>query len=216
MNIIDPYMRSLVYKTLSQLYQYPEPAGLNRFQAERRQLAELLDAGTADSGPGEASEAVCLCNAICNQRLEPMQVEYVRLFDYRPTCPPFQSAVVKMEQDNPAQLYLLIESCYREFGLGANPDFRDPPDHISMELEFMHYLSHEEGQAMEDDVPEDEEKYRGAQKTFIDSHIMAWVPQFASSLETHARIPFFRSLARITGSFIANEARYLASFQPAI
>ena len=210
MNFIDPYMRSALYKEISELYQYPEPDRLRTRQSENRQISDLLNAYASDTGLETTSEIIDLCRAICTEELESMQVEYVRLFDYHPPCPPYQSALVNTVQDNPAQLYLQIEACYRDFGLNVNPEFKDPPDHISMELEFMHFLSHLEGQAMEEGGPGDAGKYRAAQKAFMEDHIMVWVPQFASSVQTHAKLPFFRSLARITDSFIANEAGYLS------
>ena len=64
LNIIDPYMRSSIYKELSELYQYPEPDRFQRLQSENRILAGLLEAYAADTGLSEEQNIFRLCHAI--------------------------------------------------------------------------------------------------------------------------------------------------------
>ena len=213
MNIIDPYVRSAIYKELSDLYQYPGPEAFAQLKSKLALIADALKAYAAENRLLAPTAGDVLANSMAHGSLEEIQVEYVRLFDYRPPCPPYESAIVKMARDNPARLHLLLEAFYNEFGLVKSAFFADPPDHISLELEFMHYLSHKEGEGLEKSDPAAVERFWNGQKRFLEAHIMEWVPVFSARLQNKARGLFYKNLGLITHEFVTADSGYLASLQ---
>ena len=208
--LVDPYLRSALYKALSSLYTYPDEDVLTGW---RRQAGEIVAAlaAYAQATERDGTPAAELPAAV--HALDPLaaQVEFVDLFDYRPPCPLYESAHVKPDQGNPANLYLDIEACYRASGIDVSSGFGDPPDHIALELEFMHYLTHREGLAAEAGDEGRMERFLTAQQQFVTNHIGRWVPAFGKKTTRHAKLPFFKLLGEITTDFITRDADYLSS-----
>ncbi len=82
---------------------------------------------------------------------------------------------------------------------------REHPDHLCAELEFLHFLTFKEAQAVEDGNTELLKGYRLAQKDFLKRHLIQWVPKFHGRLQSSARFPFYTELARITSVFLAQD-----------
>lgn len=70
---------------------------------------------------------------------------------------------------------------YDFFGYRLAERFAWAPDHLSVELEFMHYLCY--GEAATEEEPE---PYQFAQTDFTDRHLARWVPNFAAKVEQAA------------------------------
>ncbi|UCG71357.1 MAG: molecular chaperone TorD family protein [Chromatiales bacterium] len=64
---------------------------------------------------------------------------------------------------------------YDFFGYALAERFAWAPDHLSVELEFMHYLCYGEAAAEDDPEP-----YQLAQVDFAERHLVRWVPEFAA------------------------------------
>ncbi len=106
---------------------------------------------------------------------------------------------------------LEVSKFYDCFGLRVSREEgrREFPDHISIELEFLHFLTYKEAHAVGTD---DEEMLRGyllAQKDFLERHLMQWVPEFCLKLQNSASMPFYAQLAQIMSRFIACEFELL-------
>ena len=183
MENINPYLRSAVYKALAGFYRYPDEQWITDISGRTDEFITLFSDLAAQTGFISEVSAEKFTATMAQFVREDTQVEYVRLFDYRPPCKIYESGHVKLKSDNPAQLYLLIEACYEQFGLTLSDTFKDPPDHLSIELEFMHFLAHKQARAIQAGNQADVEKYLGAQKDFSANHITQWVPEFCDRLE---------------------------------
>src|SRR3972149_5997703 len=79
---------------------------------------------------------------------------------------------------------------YNYFGLRTTPGRM--PDHVTAELEFMHYLAHQEAEARQ--AAGDRESYLRAQRDFLERHLNGWWPWgAATATQGHRAPPFYRS-----------------------
>lgn len=209
MKIINPYLRSDVYRLLSECYLYPDNEKQTEIKHQSERVKDILENLARHTGYISTETAAGFMSALDSPTLEDCQVEYVRLFDYRPKCGIYESAYVKTEGENPAKLQLQIEECYSRFGLGTSEGFSDPPDHLSIELEFMHFLTNQEAEAMDQGHEEEMEICLQAQREFSTNHLNNWVPGFCDCLATHAQLEFYRILATITRNFVSEDLTYL-------
>ena len=74
--------------------------------------------------------------------LEAFKVEFSRLFvgPYEMPAAPYGSVYLEEGRKMMGDSTLDVRNRYREAGLDTAQTFKDAPDHISAELEFMHYL----------------------------------------------------------------------------
>jgi TorA maturation chaperone TorD len=111
-----------------------------------------------------------------------------------------------------------VQRRYEEAGLDVATNFKDPPDYIAAELEFMHFLIFKEMEAI--DQGDDNSIITGLlrQHCFLKDHLGAWVPEFTGNVADNAKTSFYQNLARATDAFIKDEyhmiSSVLTSWQP--
>jgi len=137
--------------------------------------------------------------------LQALQVEYTYLFinavPHVP-APPYASAYTGqgLLMGEPAEAALVA---YRQAGLALAEDYRDLPDHLAAELEFLAWLGE---QALANQESGDEEQagwYLAQQKAFLSQQMRPWLPAFCQRVEQAARLPFYRELARLVEPLLA-------------
>jgi DMSO reductase family type II enzyme chaperone len=140
---------------------------------------------------------------------EDLAIEHTRLFDVGasgPPCPLYGGLygggdrMKKMEE---------AVRFYNHFGLTLSEAQRELPDHISTQLEFMHYLSYREAEALHADV--DAAAYRRAQRDFVERHLGRWVPELLEGLEQQEAGAYIRTLVSFLVEFLAWEQDELAA-----
>ena len=104
-----------------------------------------------------------------------------------------------------------VKNRYREAGLDTAKTFKDAPDHISAELEFMYYLIFKEIEAFANSDIETAVNFIQRQKSFLEDHLMVWVPEFAKSIMENAENPFYPNLAKATTAFLEENYRIVGS-----
>ena len=210
MKTINSFHRSTAYREFASWYRYPEQSSLDELKARDQEVIGAFEA-LADQGHFASKQNIhSLFEDMEGLLLSDLQAEYVRLFDYRPPCPMFESSYTELEKSNPGKVKLSVENFYNEFGLDASPTSIEPPDHIMMELEFMHFLSYKEGEAREnEDI--DFEKYIMGQQRFCRNHLQQWVPAFCDRLKENAGVSFFKALAALTEDFVLHDTGYIDS-----
>ena len=102
-----------------------------------------------------------------------------------------------------------IAGFYKAFGVELSQDVHERMDHLSVELEFMHFLAYKESYARCHDGPEKTQIVVDAQKKFIKDHIGRWVPLFSKMLVKKADSGLFRYMADFTSDWIDFDAAYL-------
>lgn len=84
-----------------------------------------------------------------------------------------------------------ILGVYADAGLTIDEDFRAFPDHISLEFLFMSYMI--------------DTKKTELQVSFLEEHLMNWVPYYCEAVIKAAGTAFYREIAGITMSFLSGE-----------
>ena len=82
---------------------------------------------------------------------------------------------------------------YAEGGFEIDDGFRELPDHIAAEIEFLYLLIYR-------DAPVD------LRKRFLGEHLGKWVRPFTQAVHAGAETAFYRELAQLTDGLIAMEA----------
>lgn len=107
--------------------------------------------------------------------------------------------------DSTVRVKTFIESS----GLKYRSDFKGIPDHISVELEFMHRLVKAEVGAREKNNQAELKKILNLESRFIDEHISKWIPQFTDKVVKEAGLDFYKKIAELTKEFISFEKERL-------
>lgn len=135
--------------------------------------------------------------------------EYIRLFDVghaggKPPCPLYGGEYASRSRLDTMEELVRF---YGFFDLGLSEQDRELPDHVTVELEFLHYLAFKEGRTL--DAGGDPSSYRRAQADFIERHPGAWIPILSQSLVKQTPMPFFAGLVALTAAVLRADAAYL-------
>ena len=146
--------------------------------------------------------------------LEPLKVDFAKLFvgPYQLSAAPYGSIYLEGERKMMGNSTLDVRKRYRDAGLDTAKTFKDAPDHISAELEFMHYLIYKEIEAFANSDIEKAIAFIQKQKFFLEDHLMAWVPQFVANIIEHAEALFYQYLAKVTESFLQKNYEIVCAF----
>ena len=185
--------RGGLYGFLAEVFRAEPTRALLRKIRERDFLNRLSAAGATLAGdfPTRAEAAL----------LEELAVEYTRLFlGPGKHIPPNEGAQVDgaLWGKSTSEVASFIRSC----GFDYHSDYRDLPDHISVELQFMQALCRREAAAWgREDYPEAVDCL-DMEREFITRHLSRWVPLFSEKVVRDARLPFYREMAALTSNFI--------------
>lgn len=145
--------------------------------------------------------------------LEPLKIDFSKLFvgPFKLFAAPYGSVYLDSERQVMGDSTLDVKTRYREAGLDTAKNFKDAPDHISAELEFMYYLIFKEIEAFSKADMQTAMDFVQKQKSFLEDHLMAWVPEFTSSIIKYAENPFYMNLARATEAFLKENYQVVSS-----
>jgi TorA maturation chaperone TorD len=183
--------RAAIYQLLGGLLLECASEGTLREVHAKALLPEL-----AARFPQEASSGALLRMHAAlgdEQAVDRIRADYATLFlgAGKSKAPPWESVYRSSERlvwQEPA--YRVLEH-YARAGFGYDDMKSVPPDHVGRELLFVATLLAEISST---DEPE-RAALLEACRTFLDQHVLAWVPKFAADVKTHARTDFFRALA---------------------
>ncbi len=140
---------------------------------------------------------------------EDLAVEYTRLFDAGASGPPCPLYGGLYGGDRMKKMEEAVRF-YNHFGLTTSEEQRELPDYLATQLEFMHYLTYREVEALH--AGRDAGPYRRAQRDFVARDLDSWVPKLCERLEEHQASDFFLSLFKLLVDFLAWEVRQLRAF----
>ena len=165
-------------------------------------LAELLRDGVEALAPlgGECVALVReLAEALNQTDPTALRKEHARLFvgPFELQAPPFGSVYLDEGRQLMGESTQAVLHFYQLAGLAPAPDFKNPPDHVVAELEFMVYLLFNE-ERLERDNPEQAETLAALRSEFLDRHLGSWGPTFARQVTAQSTTEFYRGLGRLT------------------
>lgn len=146
-----------------------------------------------------------------NWQLTDLQADHRRVFSNTITldCPPYETLFGNDHVFGQAHVMGDIAGFYKAFGVELSQDIHERMDHLSVELEFMHFLAYKESYARCHDGAEKTQIVVDAQKKFVKDHIGRWVPLFAKMLVKKADSGFFRYVADFTSDWMDFDAACL-------
>ena len=199
--------RMETFLLLSDCYRLPDQALLEKISHLENHLANF-------------SESISLIvkqvrsESDANTLIEQLKIDHSKLFvgPYNLLAPPYGSVYLEGERKVMGDSTHDVISRYREAGLQTAESFKDAPDHISAELEFLYYLIFKELEAFSSSELQSAIGYVQKQKAFLEDHLMVWVPVFAVSIKKHAEHPFYTNLAEATETFLGNSYELICAF----
>ncbi len=196
--------------------------------AARADVARLLSACFYEPGEELAEERVCDALAEAAGRIDTalaaaarrlgdafaaadgqsLLVDYARLFlgPMPPRARPYGSVWLEVDQGLMQESTRGVARLYDEGGFEVAEDFRELPDHIAAELEFLYLLLFNAAKAA---AAGDDAALASAadlRRRFLAGHLGAWIGPFAQAVREGAETDFYRALADLAEGFVRREA----------
>jgi TorA maturation chaperone TorD len=186
-----------VFRVLSDCYFLPDPGLIEKLKNLEFNMANVCE-------PAFGFVQKMRKEIETDADLEAFKVEFSRLFvgPYEMPAAPYGSVYLEEGRKMMGDSTLDVRLRYREAGLNTAKTFKDAPDHISAELEFMYYLIFKEIEAFSKSDTETAIDFIQKQKSFLEDHLMFWVPQFAANIIENAETSFYQNLAKATEAFL--------------
>jgi TorA maturation chaperone TorD len=183
------------YKILSECYYLPDKGLLDNLSSLDTKKGRVFS-NLAKHRPGISD-------------IDSLTVDYSKLFvgPYELLAPPYGSVYLEDKSRVMGNSTVDVKKRYAEEGLDIG--LKEAPDHIAIELEFMYFLIFMEVEAIRISDSGTAASYQEKQRAFLETHLGMWVSEFADNVETNAQTTFYKSLARITKSFIRRELENL-------
>lgn len=128
-----------------------------------------------------------------------LKVDYTRLFVGTGKVPvvPWESAYFNEAHLLFQEQTLDVRAWYQRFGLKAIKLYKEPDDHIALELAFMAHLAKLGLDALgaQDDAAFQEGLE--AQRGFLTEHLLLWGPLWCNLVVEHAKTKFYRGIALV-------------------
>lgn len=171
--------------------------------AEENLFDSMLAAATRVH-PDLADPARKLGAAFAAQDLQTLLVDYTRLFlgPVQALAKPYGSCWLSSSTrttDNPS---LAVLDLYSAGGFEIAEEFRELPDHVAVELEFLYLLNFTTNEARRAGQMDDLAAAEQLERQFLNEHLGAWVGPFAAAVKFGAKTEFYRELAELTERFV--------------
>ncbi|HJR76730.1 MAG TPA: molecular chaperone TorD family protein [Nitrospiraceae bacterium] len=153
-----------------------------------------------------------LVSAECvNWQLADLQSEHRRVFTNVITldCPPYETLFGNDHVFAQSHVMGDIAGFYKAFGVELSKDIHERLDHLSVEFEFMHFLTYKESYSRCHDGIEKTDIVVDAQKKFVKNHIGRWVPLFCRMLAKKADSGLFKLIADSMSDWMDFEVAFL-------
>ena len=106
--------------------------------------------------------------------------------------------------------YAEVLHVYRGAGFAKNPGFKEPEDHLAVELAFMALLCGRAVEALRAGDEAGAERQLRAQREFLSDHLLNWIDRFTADVRKAAEDGFYFDLATFTEDFLTADAAELA------
>ncbi len=191
-------LRANAYKLLSDMFKYPEESFTENSNLIVNVFNELgLELGSI------ARQLVERRPQGDMEFLDGLQVEYSRLFvgPYQLAAAPYSSVYLDNQKLVMGESTQQVIDFYLAAGLDPSDENKEPPDHISTELEFMYYL-------LFNSVVKQDEKLLKLSSDFFTKHLNVWVPLFVDKLLEATDHEFYENLGKLLNHFTKLDCAY--------
>lgn len=187
--------RADLYRLLSRLYRVEvDQALLNALKS--------LSFPAAEGVLGEGYEMLKSYLDHCGEdALDQLAVDYATVFLAAGSADGAAAIPCESVYTSPKKIFMQeawedVCAIYGQHNLAKDGAFQDlMEDHVALELEFMAAL-------VESRAPE-------AEKSFLENHLLNWMPAFTADIDKYARCDFYKAVGRITMGFLQSEQELL-------
>lgn len=194
--------RADVYRLLSACFYQPEEA----FMEE--EVFGQLKTSMAKVSPQTVPDVVALETSFKGVSLEALQLDYSRLFlgPFEILAKPYGSVYLDGEKVVMGDSTVSAQALYRQGCFDIAEDFREMPDHVAVELEFLYLITFNIAEASEETKRKDQIQLK---QKFIKEHLGRWVVPFAEAIRKGAETHFYRQLADVAEQTVAEDLQEL-------
>ena len=148
---------------------------------------------------------------LTDEQFEALRDDYTRLFigPGKVLAPPWESPYIQKERVIFQAETLKVREWYQRYGLESAKKYREPDDHIGLELAFAAHLASLGLNALERNDQGEFENLIAAQKQFLIEHPLKWVGGWSKLIDENARTDFFKGIALITKGVLAEMVEIL-------
>lgn len=106
--------------------------------------------------------------------------------------------------------YSQVLHLYRDAQFAKNPDFKEPEDHLAVELAFMALLAERAAERLREADAEGAEEALRDQLTFAREHLLNWIEPFVVDMQKAAEGGFYAHLAAFTEAYVKADEEALS------
>lgn len=186
-------LRCAVYAALSELTASPHE--IDPRPALREKAGTLCELGYARGVESLLSEFV-------DRDLTELKREYSGLFEVGSDGPPVPIREDLQTGQRSGTREELVRF-YRYFDYSLAERFAWAPDHLSVQLEFMHFLCFREASNNENAI-----SYQLAQADFLQRHLLKWVPKLKANVESVSPSSIYCRVVYVLDEFLTEDAAW--------
>jgi len=188
--------RCLAFAVLSELMASPHDV-----ESALRDSSEAIDLSEL---PYQLDEFATLVDEFRSAPADELKRIYSSMFEVGSDGPPIPVRE-DLQTGQKAGVREELVRFYEYFGYELGEKFAWAPDHLSVELEFMHYLTYAEASVLHEheaaaDV--DPESFQLAQLDFCERHLINWVPKLAFDVNASNSDSFYSRVTRLLADFL--------------
>jgi len=174
--------------------------------AEERVFDSMLEAA-AQIDCGLAAQVRQLGKEYLSAAQDSLLLDYTRLFmgPSHIVAQPYASAWLEGEHSLMQDSTMAVEALYEEAGFEVDGGFRELPDHIACELEFLYLLIYREREACANRDFTTCADIASLRERFLTGHLGSWIAPFTDAVGRGAQSAFYRELAAVTNQFVKLE-----------
>ncbi len=188
-------LRCLGYAACSELLASPHDVDPRPALRERLGLGSKLQ-------PARGLDPLLV--EVGNASLEALRAEYSALFEVGNEGPPVPIRA-QLSDDVRTGAREEVVRYYEHFGYALGEKFAWQPDHLSVELEFMHFLCFQECQAA---TAADALPFQLAQTDFCLRHLAPWLPGLATRAQQVAPGSLYARVVEAVAAFVAEDGAW--------
>ena len=151
--------------------------------------------------------------------IQTLKLDYADLFvgPDRLKAAPWGSVYLAEEQTTFGESTLAVRAFYRQHGMAIETGEHEPDDHIGLMFAFIAWVG-EQGLDIDVDIDADEPLQPAfcALRTFLEEHVLTWVPRLCELVQKDATTDLYKGLGMITSGALSAMAEILEAKPEAV